>query len=81
MDDYWKRVENIPKFRDMTVLLDDFRYLKDIPYEKYSGLYPLMKVFFLPRLLKGPFPPLEALACGVPVVLSDTGWARELVKT
>jgi glycosyltransferase involved in cell wall biosynthesis len=35
----------------------------------------------LSKLEGGPFPTLESLASGTPVVATDTGWNREIIKT
>lgn len=51
-----------------------------VPREDLVGLYNLADVFVLPSLYEGfGFPPLEAMACGCPVIVSDRGSLPEIV--
>ncbi len=50
-----------------------------VPKDDLVGLYNLADVFVLPSLYEGfGFPPLEAMACGCPVVLSNRGALPEI---
>ena len=75
--------ENISNFKLVTKELKNFRYViydKDVQYEDYPKFYQQMRIYLsVSEYEGGPIPALEALACGVPVVLSDTGFARNLV--
>jgi glycosyltransferase involved in cell wall biosynthesis len=51
-----------------------------VPREDLVGLYNLANVFVLPSIYEGfGFPPLEAMACGCPVIVSDRGSLPEIV--
>ena len=50
------------------------RYLGRVPDHDLPALYTQARLFAFPSLYEGfAFPPLEALACGTPVVALDTG--------
>lgn len=45
------------------------------------GVYQMADVFVFPSLYEGfGFPPLEAMACGIPVIASDSGALEETLK-
>jgi glycosyltransferase involved in cell wall biosynthesis len=51
-----------------------------VPHSDLVALYSLAEVFVLPSLYEGfGFPPLEAMACGCPVIVSDRGSLPEVV--
>jgi glycosyltransferase involved in cell wall biosynthesis len=55
------------------------RFLGFVPDSTLSALYRLAKVFVFPTLYEGfGFPPLEAIACGTPTIVSDRGALREI---
>jgi len=71
--DIFKAVENSKYKKDIifTGIIDD----KDKPY-----LYNLANVFVYPSFFEGfGFPPLEAMACGVPTIVSNTSSLPEVV--
>jgi glycosyltransferase involved in cell wall biosynthesis len=46
-----------------------------------AGFYRSLDIFVFPTLFEGfGLPPLEAMACGIPVVLTDSGGIREFAK-
>jgi len=51
-----------------------------VPQSDLIALYSLAEVFVLPSLYEGfGFPPLEAMACGCPVIVSNRGSLPEVV--
>ncbi len=60
-------------------LNDYVRWLGYVPEEDLSGLYSLATLFVFPSLYEGfGLPPLEAMACGAPVLASDVPALREV---
>lgn len=48
-------------------------------YSQYPDLYDKIDYLIIPSLWEGgPLSILEAMSCGIPVISSDVGWAREL---
>lgn len=61
--------------KDNNVVLTGF-----VPQADLVALYNLAEVFVLPSLYEGfGFPPLEAMACGCPVIVSNRGSLPEVV--
>ena len=61
-------------------LADHVRFTDYVPQEDLRGLYASAALFVFPSLYEGfGLPPLEAMACGVPVVASDRGALPETV--
>lgn len=51
---------------------DDILFLDYVPDEHRTALYNLARVFMFPSFYEGfGFPPLEAMACGTPVIVSN----------
>ena len=51
-----------------------------VPYEDLPALYSGADVFIFPSLYKGfGFPPLEAMACGTPVIASNNSSLPEVL--
>jgi glycosyltransferase involved in cell wall biosynthesis len=60
-------------------LAKDVRYLGYLPEAELGGLYNLASLFVYPSLYEGfGLPPLEAMACGCPVVVSNTASLPEV---
>ena len=58
----------------------DIRFLGFVSDAALPGLYHATDVFVYPSLFEGfGFPPIEAMACGVPVISSTRGSLREVV--
>lgn len=73
--EFFERVEQSPVKEK--IILTGF-----VADEDKSGLYSLATVFVYPSLYEGfGFPPLEALACGVPVIASHASSVPEVVGT
>ncbi len=61
-------------------LSDGVSFLGDVPPSDLRPLYCAAEVLALPSLYEGfGLPPLEAMACGTPVVVSDAGSLPEIV--
>jgi glycosyltransferase involved in cell wall biosynthesis len=59
---------------------DDVRFLGPVPEEDLPALYSAAMLFVFPSLYEGfGLPVLEAMACGTPVVCSDTSSLPEIV--
>lgn len=73
-EDIFREIEN-SSFRDDILVLD---FIPDIEKEY---IYNLASVFVYPSFFEGfGFPPLEALACGVPVITSNNSSLPETVS-
>lgn len=60
----------------------NFEYLKDIPYSQYPVYYNNFKIFLsVSKLEGGPIPLVESMACGCYPIVSDTGAARDVIKS
>jgi len=59
---------------------DSIRFVGFAEHEDLPALYSLASVFVYPSLYEGfGYPPLEAMACGVPVITSNTSSLPEVV--
>jgi len=73
------------KLRDLAVTLDISQELvifeRGLPQKDLWGLYAIADVYLQPSKAEGlGLPVLDAMACGVPVVATDTGAMHELLK-
>lgn len=60
-------------------LEDAVRYLGYVPLEDLPGIFSLATAFVFPSLYEGfGLPPLEAMACGTPVLTSNRSSLREI---
>ena len=72
--DIFKTAKNSKHFKD--IIFTDFIDDKDKPY-----LYNLASLFVYPSFFEGfGFPPLEAMACGVPTITSNNSSLPEVVE-
>lgn len=59
---------------------EHLKWLEDVPHEDLPTLYSAASVLCLPSFYEGfGFPPLEAMACGTPVVVADRASLPEIV--
>jgi glycosyltransferase involved in cell wall biosynthesis len=73
----WKsqRVQNDSEFHAEQIVMTGF-----VPKSDLVALYNLAELFIMPSLYEGfGFPPLEAMACGCPVIVSNRGSLPEVV--
>lgn len=78
--------EYLPQFRQLTQLIDTLdlgqhvRFLDHLPEEDLVAFYNAADLFVFPSLYEGfGLPPLEAMACGTPVVCSNAASLPEVV--
>lgn len=63
----------------LNVLKEDVAYLGYVPEEDLASLYCLAEFFVYPALYEGfGLPPLEAMACGCPVLVSNVASLPEV---
>lgn len=63
------------------VIFSGMRYFKGFPVQKMREVYNIMDVFFLSTSGEGfGVPTLEAMSCGVPVLVTDYTTSDELIK-
>ena len=75
----WKS-KNIYKEWELSEYKDDIKFLDYISSENKVYLYNLASVFIYPSFYEGfGFPPLEAMACGTPVIASYSSSLPEVV--
>ena len=58
----------------------DFDFVDLLPENKMQGLYNQMAMYVClsePNIETGPLPVMEAMACGVPVISTHVGWAKD----
>jgi glycosyltransferase involved in cell wall biosynthesis len=61
--------------------LSEVHFVGFVPDEAMRSFYQTADLFLFPSLLEGfGFPPLEAMACGVPAVVSDIPVLREVLQ-
>ena len=72
----WEQYERFDEIR----CLPNFSYV-EVPYEEYPKYYHKMDVFVsASRLEGGPIPLIEAMMCNVFPVVSNTGFAAEIIN-
>lgn len=73
-------VEEVDAVIEELKLGNSVRCLGGVPNEELVFLYNAAKLFVLPSFYEGfGLPPLEAMACGTPVIVSDTSSLPEVV--
>jgi len=76
----WHGAEAIYAAAKNSPFAADIRFLGFVSDATLPGLYQATDVFIYPSLFEGfGFPPIEAMACGVPVISSPRGSLREVV--
>ncbi len=76
----WHGAEAIRAAAKASPFAGDIRFLGFVDDASLPGLYHATDVFIYPSLFEGfGFPPIEAMACGVPVISSMCGSLREVV--
>ena len=74
------RYERLVRLVDKLGLAGQVRFLGYVPAEDLLALYNLADLFVFPSLYEGfGLPPLEAMACGLPVVASTAPALREVL--
>lgn len=72
----WEHWAGFEKLKAQT----NFQYIV-APYEQYPGIYKGFDVFLSPSKLEGgPIPLVETMMCNVVPVVSDTGFARDIIQ-
>ena len=73
--------ESLEAFTKESNLVDRVRFVGRVPHNEIVSLYHRAHVYVLPSLNEGMSNNvLEALACGLPIITTDTGGTRELVE-
>lgn len=76
----WHGAEEIHKRIAMSPCADSIKALGFVPDEDLPWLYSAAECFIYPSLYEGfGLPPLEAMACGCPVISSDSGSLGEVI--
>ncbi len=76
----WHGAEAIHEAISRSAFKDSIRSLGFVPDEDLPSLYQAADIFLYPSLFEGfGFPPVEAMACGTPVICSDKGSLGEVV--
>lgn len=76
----WHGAEAIHAAGRVSPFADDIRFLGFVDDASLPELYRATDVFIYPSLFEGfGFPPIEAMACGCPVISSTRGSLREVV--
>ncbi|HWD21095.1 MAG TPA: glycosyltransferase family 1 protein [Verrucomicrobiae bacterium] len=76
----WQNAEAIHQAARASRFASDIRLLGFVPDRELPGLYRTASVFVYPSLYEGfGFPPLEAMACGCPVIASARGSLGEVL--
>lgn len=77
----WHGSEEIYKAAKASDYADEIRFLGFIPDENLSTIYQAASCLVYPSLFEGfGLPPIEAMACGLPVISSHRGALKEVVE-
>ncbi len=76
----WLYDEVFVRIRELNIV-DEVIFIGYVPFEDLPALYSAARVFCYPSLYEGfGLPPLEAAACGTPVVSSDRSSIPEIMR-
>jgi glycosyltransferase involved in cell wall biosynthesis len=77
---HWQAQAILDQANHSCLNTDGVRFLGYVPTEDLPALYCAAQIFAFPSLYEGfGLPPLEAMACGTPVVCSNAGALKEVV--
>ena len=72
--------DNLPDIANELGINDTVRFIGEVKEEDKATLYQLASCFVFPSSYEGfGLPPLEAMACGVPVITTGSGALKEIV--
>ncbi len=75
-----RAAKRLPLLLEGLGLQERVRVLEELPEDELPGLYRGASLFLFPSLLEGfGLPPLEAMACGTPVIASDRASLPEVL--
>jgi glycosyltransferase involved in cell wall biosynthesis len=78
---HWQAQAILDQVGQTCLKADDVRFLGYVPDQDLPALYSAAYAFAFPSLYEGfGLPPLEAMACGTPVICSNAGSLKEVVK-
>ena len=77
----WRNSALFAEIRDSGLTENDIQFLGYVPQEDLPRLYLGAQLFLFPSLYEGfGFPPLEAMACGTPVIASNARCMPEVLE-
>ena len=79
---YWEHPRLLDKYHinEKVAQGTDYDFITFLPEDQMPGFYAKMNLFICmsePHIETGPLPIMEALACGIPVITTPVGWAKD----